>query len=248
MTKRFTANTDTLAQFRANVNTLVNVIGDVQLLNPSFSDSDLVSSINNLANIGSGVDSAAILAMLDSAGFIPFTTTDSNGGVVFTTSTQTITGQKTFAQNVKVTKTDPSIDLNLNSYTYALEFDSDGFAIRSKNISGDNKKDIVKINSQDSNFVESIDFYTGNKRLTASIEPDTYAGDQYTLVNLNRGDNRYIRNASATVNTSNIVSASVITSKIANDAVTSAKLANVVSLVIYDSNGVPLKTLYGAGS
>ena len=40
----------------------------------------------------------------------------------------------------------------------------------------------------------------------------------------------------------------VQTNMVADDAITRAKLANEVSLVVYNSGGSAVKTLYGAGS
>lgn len=47
---------------------------------------------------------------------------------------------------------------------------------------------------------------------------------------------------------SNLVDGSVSTDKLADDAISRAKLKDEVGLVIYNSSGTALKTLYGAGS
>lgn len=54
--------------------------------------------------------------------------------------------------------------------------------------------------------------------------------------------------ATGAVDSSAIGSLAVSTAKIATDAVTSAKLASLVTLIIYNSAGTALKTLYGAGA
>jgi hypothetical protein len=52
----------------------------------------------------------------------------------------------------------------------------------------------------------------------------------------------------ASIGTTQIDNLAIIEGKLANDAVSRAKLKDEVSLVIYNSTGTPLKTLYGAGS
>lgn len=50
------------------------------------------------------------------------------------------------------------------------------------------------------------------------------------------------------INTSDLADSSVTEAKIANDAISSVQLKNLQSLVIYDSAGAVLKTLYTAGT
>ena len=50
------------------------------------------------------------------------------------------------------------------------------------------------------------------------------------------------------INTSDLADSSVTEAKIANDAISSIQLKNLQSLVIYDSAGTALKTLYTAGT
>lgn len=50
------------------------------------------------------------------------------------------------------------------------------------------------------------------------------------------------------INTSDLADSSVTEVKMANDAVGSDQLKSVESLIIYDSNGAAIKTLYAAGS
>lgn len=50
------------------------------------------------------------------------------------------------------------------------------------------------------------------------------------------------------INTSDLADSSVTEAKIANDAISSVQLKNLQSLVIYDSAGAALKTLYTAGT
>lgn len=54
--------------------------------------------------------------------------------------------------------------------------------------------------------------------------------------------------ASATITGSNISSTTITGSNLANSTVTSSKLASAVTLIIYNSAGSAVKTLYGAGS
>lgn len=50
------------------------------------------------------------------------------------------------------------------------------------------------------------------------------------------------------INTSDLADSSVTEAKMANDAISSVQLKNLQSLVIYDSAGATLKTLYTAGT
>lgn len=54
--------------------------------------------------------------------------------------------------------------------------------------------------------------------------------------------------ANAGIDSAALASLSVSTAKVQNNAITSTKLASAVSLTIYNSAGVAVKTLYGAGS
>lgn len=129
--------------------------------------------------------------------------------------------------------------------------------------------------SGDSAIVSKIEFWIDNTR-AASIDSDNVLRAS-TIMTRARADTRYILD-SATVGAANIIDGSIGTdeladssiteaklahqsistsqlgenavteSKIANDAVTRAKLASEVQLIIYDSAGVAVKTLYGAGA
>ena len=123
-----------------------------------------------------------------------------------------------------------------------------------------------------------IDFFLGNNVLVGSIDSAAAPTATTTLMTRAKNDSRYILNGSQTVLTTNLADGSVTTvklddsavtaAKVANDAITApkiasnaittikilddavtrAKLANEVVLIIYDSAGNPVKTLYGAGS
>lgn len=54
--------------------------------------------------------------------------------------------------------------------------------------------------------------------------------------------------AAGSVGNSELATDAVTQAKIANDAVGSSELKDVVQLIIYNSAGTPVKTLYGAGS
>ena len=54
--------------------------------------------------------------------------------------------------------------------------------------------------------------------------------------------------AAGSIDAEHLASNSVTQAKLADDAVGSAELASVVTLIIYNSAGTAIKTLYGAGS
>ena len=126
-------------------------------------------------------------------------------------------------------------------------------------------------------YVTNHNFYIGNNVKVATLDSWSVFSD-LSLVTKQRGDSRYLLDsagsvtsthiganqvgtselislnvtesilANTSVSTNKLQDSAVTTAKLDADAVTRAKLADEVALIIYDSDGVAVKTLYGAGS
>ena len=94
---------------------------------------------------------------------------------------------------------------------------------------------------------------TGDSDLVESInELDSDLGLLQTQVNaiatLDSAQTISLIGGTFPVNTSDIANGAVIAAKIGDDEVGSEHLRNLQTLIIYDSSGVALKTLYSAGT
>lgn len=94
---------------------------------------------------------------------------------------------------------------------------------------------------------------TGDSDLVQAInELDSDVGSLQTQVNsfvfLDSAQMLNIIGGTFPVNTSDLADSSVTEAKMANDAISSVQLKNLQSLVIYDSAGATLKTLFAAGT
>ena len=94
---------------------------------------------------------------------------------------------------------------------------------------------------------------TGDSDLVQAInELDSDVGSLQTQVNsfvfLDSAQMLNIIGGTFPINTSDLADSSVTEAKMANDAVGSLQLKNLQSLVIYDSSGATLKTLFTAGT
>lgn len=293
MAKQFSSINSTISQVVGNLNNLVNKVGDLTQLNTTV-DSDLVGAINAILTEG-GVDSAAIVQLLDSGQYIRVTdlfTGDSGGVIVTKGGSQTITGSKTFSgvqtftENPVIRKTSSpqlslrSTDRRDSSEVLGIIHGSTGSTIRWQDSDGNPAFNIIVVSNRGTNGPQpgKIDFYLGDNTLVGSLDSATAPTATTTIMTRAKNDSRYIQNGSQTIITTNladgsvttvklddsavtvakvandaitapkIASNAVTTSKILDDAVTRAKLANEVVLVIYDSAGNVVKTLYGAGS
>lgn len=221
MAKNFTSLSDTIAQLVTDFNDLVNKVGDLANLNPDIADSDLVAALNNSLG-AAGLDSDAVDNVLITGGYIGFTEADSEGDIILRTTNQAIVGNKTFINNISFGREDDSSEFRLFS-------DSSGLVLQWADSGDSSAVDLMRFNTDSAipALISSIDFYTDGT-LVGSIESDGHPGDTATILNQGRADTRYLRDS--------------------DDVVDQTHLANVVTLIIYDSAGSPVKTLYGAGS
>jgi len=260
-----TANlSETLSQIITKFNTLVDQVGDLNALNPAILDSNIVSALNASLSEG-GTDSAAVVSILDSAGYVAFGAGESDGNFVKTSGAQNIGGEKTFTSDIQLELPTPEFRMysttrDDSSSVYEVELNDSGVIYRFVDSVGVQATKVFEVNTDlgERSSVSSIDFYTGTGTLTYSMESDGADGANETIINQLRGDARYIRQTAGSVSSSFLADSSVTQAKlannavgqvnIANDAVGQDELASVVSLVIYDSTGSAVKTLYGAGA
>lgn len=290
MTKNFTDLTDTYAQHVVDFNDLVNKVGDLTNLNTS-EDSDLVGAINAVLTEG-GVDSAAIVSLLDSGQYIKYgdlSNIDSASDFVTRRTAQTIVGKKTFTQQAtfsagaKISASTPEFKLdditrsdNGKIFSIAHTDSSTSFKWKDSNSPTATQR-IIKLDRDLGNaeVVGSIKFYTNNT-LVGVIDSASHIVAN-SLLTRTKADTRYLLDSNTvgsgniqasavgeselgdssvstakiqqnSITTVKLVDSSISTAKLQNDAVTATKLASVVTLIIYDSTGTPVKTLYGAGA
>jgi len=231
MAKTFTQLTDTYADHVQNLNLLVNLVGNLSNLNPALEDSDLVAAINS-SLLNSGTDSASVIEILDSAGYVAFgIPNDSIGAFVLRLQDGVIVGQKTFTENVVISKpTGAALEVEAvnrpdASQRFRISLDSAGVSYQMMDSASVSPINMIVMRSTTTG-VDTFDFYTGAGDLAASIDSDGFQ-DTRTLMTRGRADDRYIKD-SATVDQTNFV--------------------NVQSLIIFDSSGSAVKTIYGAGS
>jgi len=113
--------------------------------------------------------------------------------------------------------------------------------VRAQIINVDDSSEIVAISrgglsvnndSADASFSLSYSSSTGVIKLTAILSSDSANGIEY-----NSGEGKF-----------SIIPSGVTASKIAAGSITSAKFNSATSLIIYDSTGSAVKTLYSPGS
>lgn len=293
MAKNYASITNTISQVVGKYNDLVDKVGDLALLN-TLADSSLVDAINSILDAG-GVDSAAIVQLLDSGQYISIIdlgVADSGRDIVTRGGSQTITGTKTFSsvqtftENPVIRKTSApqlsirSTDRRDSSEVLGIVHASTGSTIRWQDSDGSPAFNIIVVSNRSASSPQpgKIDFYSGNNTLVGTLDSASAATVSTTIMTRAKNDSRYIQNGAGTVLTTNLADGSVTTvklddsavtvakvandaittaklasnavttAKILDDAVTRAKLANEVQLIIYDSAGNAIKTLYGAGS
>jgi hypothetical protein len=293
MSKQYTNLTKSFPQHVADFNVLVNKVGNLSMLTTS-QDSDLVGAINAVLTEG-GVDSAAIISILDSGQYVAFgdltASTDSDLVIVF--GNQTINGIKIFGSKTVARDgilldtgnvgTAPTAAIRNRSrlaasQNFKINHDSSGTQFQWSAGDNSNNVNVVEIlnSTADSALAGSVRFSLGAGITTATIDSAgilsastlltrTKADSRYILDSATVGENNYIAGSVGTaamadssvsqakmqnraVNTINLALLAVTSETIATDAVDRTKLANEVSLIIYDSNGTAVKTLYGAGS
>ena len=293
MAKQFSSINSTISGVIGNLNNLVNKVGDLSQLNTSI-DSDLVGAINAILTEG-GVDSAAIVGILDSGEYMSVRDLDfgdSTGTIITKTGAQTISGAKTFSgrqtftENPVIRKSSApqlslrSTDRRDSSEVLGIIHASTGSTIRWQDSDGSPAFNIIVIpnSTPTSSFPGRVEFYSGNNTLIGRVDSAGAATVSTTIMTRAKADNRYLLDSAQSVLTTNLADQSVTTVKIddsaitaakvannaitvnkvasnaittvkiADDAVTRAKLASEVSLVIYDSSGAVVKTIYGAGA
>jgi hypothetical protein len=237
MAKNYSSINDNLAEFIVTLNGLVNKVGNLDDLTSS-EDYDIVGAFNSVVLEGS-VDSAAILAMLDSGNYLSFddleASTDSD--FVLTKNPQTIGGRKTFSDSMEVqgylTLNDSNANIFLrstnrrdSSEVFRLVNTDSGAEIRLEDSAGDFSQKVIVITtseSPDSNKVDAIKFYT-NGSLSGRVDSDGYHTTS-SLMTRAKGDVRYILDQAGVITTTYIADGAVTTDKLDDSAVSNTKLA-----------------------
>jgi hypothetical protein len=238
MAKNYAQISNNIADYIVVLNGLVNKVGDLSNLNSS-EDSDIVGAINAVLQEGS-VDSAAILAMLDSGNYLSFddleASTDSD--FVLTKNAQTIGGRKTFSDSMEVQGNLHVVDSNANlflrsttrrdsSEVFRFTHTDSGLELRLEDSVGDFSQKVIVFSTSetpDSNVIDVIKLYT-NGSLAGRIDSGGYSTTS-TFMTRDKADARYINDQSNIITTDKINNSAVTTDKINNSAVTANKIAN----------------------
>lgn len=237
MAKNYSKITDNLSEFIVTINGLVNKVGNLDDLTSS-QDSDIVGAINSVLQEGS-VDSAAILAMLDSGNYLSFDDLEASvdSDFVLTKNAQTIGGRKTFSDSMEIQGNLTLNDSNANiflrstnrrdsSEVFRLVNTDSGAEIRLEDSAGNFSQKVIVIStseSPDSNVVDVIKFYTDGS-LSGRIDSDGYHTTS-SLMTRSKSDSRYILDQADVITTSYINDGAVTTNKLADSAVSNTKLA-----------------------
>lgn len=249
MAKTLLSVTDRLDAFVTRYNELVDIVGDLAALNTTV-DSDIVGAINSLhALIDSDLDFRSKISVTDAGGDGSLTYTSSTGVITYTgpstsevrahfasgTNTTYSSAAGTFSISdatirSKISVTDAGGDgsLSYESSTGVITYTGPSATEVRAHFSAGEGIDIA------SGVISGEDATTTNKGIASFNTNDfTVTGGAVSI---------------ASIGTTQIDNLAIIEGKLANDAVSRAKLKDEVSLVIYNSAGTALKTLYGAGS
>ena len=216
---------DTMDSFVTKTNLISTYVGDLTTLNTT-EDSDLVGAINEIYGlIDSDTDFRSKISVTDAGG---------DGSLSYNSSTGVITYTGPSATEVRahISVTDAGGDgsLSYNSTSGVLTYTGPSASEVRAHISAGEGIDFA------SGVISGEDATTANKGI-ASFSSTNFSVSSGAVSIKALG-----------VAESNLVDGSVSTNKLADDAVSRAKLKDEVGLVIYNSSGSALKTLYGAGS
>lgn len=241
MAKQFTGLNKTYAAHINDFNVLVNKVGDLANLNTTV-DSDLVGAINAVLTEG-GVDSAAIVSILDSGQYLAFPTLTANADsdFVLVFGAQTINGAKRFGgtseflNTVTLRNTAPLLnmidtDRRDSSQNFRVLHGNGGTFFQWADSVGNNASNLLVIRNEtgdsfaDSSFVANWDFYTGDGTLVARIDS---AGELngLTLMTRTKADARYLLDSN-TITAANIQTGAVGASEIEDSSITEVELAH----------------------
>ena len=209
-----------------NGSSFINVIMTDQILDEDNMASDSATKVASQQSIKAYVDaeiSSGVSAIntLSTAG-------DSGGtlSVLLETQTLTIAGGD-------------SITTSGSGQTVTIDLDEN---ITVNQISS---TDSTSVTINDNLNVEGTIQASGTIR-TTTLDVNTLISSDSSGININ--ETALYVNGERVLTTASLPADSVDTVQIVDDAVTQAKLASVVTLVIYDSTGSAVKTLYGAGA
>ena len=181
--------------------------------------------------------------------------TDSNGTISFGDENLTTTGTVTAANfvNTGTTSTLGTIEISGNTIRSVDSTEvniNDGLRVQGTlKTNAINPRSGSDVDFGSSNLTTSGSFYTSNGSGGIIFEGSTPDGFETTIAATDPTADRTITipNETGTLITTGSIDA-VTEDMMANDSISSAELKAVVQLVIYNSSGVAVKTLYGAGS
>ena len=181
--------------------------------------------------------------------------TDSNGTISFGDENLTTTGTVTAANfvNTGTTSTLGTIEISGNTIRSVDSTEvniNDGLRVQGTlKTNAINPRSGSDVDFGSSNLTTSGSFYTSNGSGGIIFEGSTADGFETTIAATDPTADRTITipNETGTLITTGSIDA-VTEDIMANDSISSAELKAVVQLVIYNSSGVAVKTLYGAGS
>ena len=214
--------TDNFNTLVTKFNSLSTDAGDATALNTTATD--LVSAINEIyALVDTDLDFRSKISVTDAGG---------DGSLSYEASTGVITYTGPSAAEVRahISVTDAGGDgsLSYEALTGVITYTGPSASEVRAHFSAGEGIDIA------SGVISGEDATTTNKGIASFNTNDfTVTGGAVSI---------------ASIGTTQIDNLAIIEGKLANDAVSRAKLKDEVSLVIYNSAGTALKTLYGAGS
>lgn len=221
---------DNVPTFVSKVNSISAIAGDLALLNVG---SDLVDAINSVyALVDTDTDFRSKISVTDAGG---------DGSLTYNSTTGVIT--YTGPTDVEV-RAHFSAGSGINIASGVISIPTNGIATS-------------MITADAVTYAKLQNLTTGNRLLGGTVagqtitevvvQTDMVANNAVTyakMQDLTTG----MRVLGGTTNGQTITEVQVQTDMVADDAITRAKLASEVSLIIYNSAGTALKTLYGAGS
>ena len=180
---------------------------------------------------------------------------DSSGSISFGNENLTTTGTVTAANfvNTGTTSTLGTIEISGNTIRSVDSTEvniNDGLIVQGTlKTNAINPRSGTDVDFGSNNLTTSGSFYTSNGSGGIIFEGSTSDGFETTIAATDPTADRTITipNETGTLITTGSIDA-VTEDMMANDSISSAELKSVVQLVIYNSSGVAVKTLYGAGS
>jgi len=209
----------------------------------------LPSDVSIISSVTSPTLSTGNMQLVN--GFI----TDTSGTISFDDENLTTTGTVTAANfvNTGTTSTLGTIEISGNTIRSVDSTEvniNDGLRVQGTlKTNAINPRSGSDVDFGSNNLTTSGSFYTSNGSGGIIFEGSTPDGFETTIAATDPTADRTITipNETGTLITTGSIDA-VTEDMMANDSISSAELKAVVQLVIYNSSGVAVKTLYGAGS